>query len=215
MKIGKNHKLLFIGDSITDCGRSRPVGNARGGVGNGYVALVDAFLSALYPEMGVRVVNMGIGGDQVRHIKARWENDFIAQKPEWLAMMIGTNDVWRQFDYANCPEFHVLPAEYEETLGWLVADALPRVKGLVLMTPFFIEPCRQDAMRARIDEYCAIAKKVAAAHPGVVLVDTQAAFDKALRHASSYVFSGDRVHPNAVGNMIIAKAFLDAIDFKW
>ncbi len=30
MKIAANSKLLFIGDSITDCGRAQPIGEGRG-----------------------------------------------------------------------------------------------------------------------------------------------------------------------------------------
>ena len=38
--------LLFVGDSITDCGRDRPVGNRNGNLGNGYVYLADCLLGA-------------------------------------------------------------------------------------------------------------------------------------------------------------------------
>ena len=33
MKLQKNDKLLFIGDSITDCGREHPVGEGSSGLG--------------------------------------------------------------------------------------------------------------------------------------------------------------------------------------
>jgi len=49
MKIEQNSRLVFIGDSITDCGRAIPIGEGSG-LGNGYVSLVNAFLQAYYPE---------------------------------------------------------------------------------------------------------------------------------------------------------------------
>ena len=59
----QGQKLLFIGDSITDCERSKPDGEGLfNALGRGYVAIVDAFLQSTYPELGIRVVNKGIGG---------------------------------------------------------------------------------------------------------------------------------------------------------
>ena len=45
MKIADGESMLFTGDSITDCGRARPVGEG-GGPGNCYVSLVAALLCA-------------------------------------------------------------------------------------------------------------------------------------------------------------------------
>ncbi len=70
MKIGSGEKLLFIGDSITDCGRARPEGEGSfGALGTGYVAYVVGLLQAVYPELGIRVVNKGISGNTVRDLK--------------------------------------------------------------------------------------------------------------------------------------------------
>ena len=99
------------------------------------------------------MVNMGGSGNTVRDLKNRWQTDALDLKPDWISIMIGDNDVWRQFDSPLQPAGHVLPDEYEATLNALVAETLPRVQGLVLMTPFYIEPNPQDAMRARMDEY--------------------------------------------------------------
>ena len=41
---------------------------------------------------------MGVSGNTVRILAARWDTDVVALEPEWLAVMIGINDVWRQFD---------------------------------------------------------------------------------------------------------------------
>ena len=66
MKIIKGQKILFIGDSITDCERARPVGEGQyGGIGKGYVSLIDALLQSGYPELGIRVVNMGVSANTV------------------------------------------------------------------------------------------------------------------------------------------------------
>ena len=211
MKIAANSKLVFIGDSITDCERARPVGEGLfGAIGKGYVALVDATLGAACPEENIRVVNMGCSGNTVRDLKNRWATDVIALKPDWLAIMIGINDVWRQFDLPKMTEIHVGPEEYAATLDDLVAQTAPLVKGLVLLTPYYLEPNPKDGMRARMDEYGRLVKKVADKH-GTVFVDTQAAFDKVLKHIYPATLGWDRVHPTAVGHMVLARAFLAGI----
>jgi len=211
MRLEPESKLVMIGDSITDCGRARPVGEGLfDALGNGYVQYVDALLGAIRPQMRIRVVNMGVSGDTVRHLYARWQTDVLNLRPQWLSVMIGANDVWRQFDSPLQKEIHVGLDEYESTLDRLIAQTLPHIQGLVLMTPFYIEPNRRDPMRARMDEYGAAVRRLAAKH-GALLADTQAAFDAALEHYYPATLGWDRVHPNHIGHMIIARCFLDAI----
>lgn len=211
MKIGNGHKLLFIGDSITDCGRGQPFGTGNG-LGNGYVSLVNSLLAAVYPERRILVMNTGTSGHTVRDLAARWKRDVIDLKPDWLAIMIGINDVWRQFDCPLETGMHVLPGEYERTLRELAGSV--KVKGLVMMSPYYIEDNRGDDMRRRMDQYGAIVRKVAK-EKKAVFVDTQAAFDSVLKHLPSEMFAWDRVHPGTPGHMIIARAFLDGVGFEW
>src|SRR5262245_10927149 len=145
LKLAVKSKLLMIGDSITDAGRARPVGEGRGdAIGRGYVMMVDALLNAVYPEQQIRVVNQGVSGNTVRDLKARWQADVLDLKPDWVSVMIGANDVWRQFDLPRQTEKHVLIDEYEKTLEELVQQTLPTVKGVILIGPFYLEPNRQD-----------------------------------------------------------------------
>ena len=211
MKIAPHSKLVFIGDSITDCERARPIGEGLfGATGKGYVSLIEGFLGAIHPAHAIRVVNMGVSGNTVPDLKARWQTDALDLKPDWLSIMIGVNDVWRQFDLPRQTEIHVLPEVYGRTLDELVARAKPKVKGLVLMAPFYVEPNRADAMRSRMDEYGAIVKKTAARHDAL-FIDTQAAFDAVLQHMHANAIAWDRVHPNNLGHAIIARAFLNAV----
>jgi lysophospholipase L1-like esterase len=215
VKIGKNSKLVMIGDSITDAGRARPLGEGLfDAIGKGYVGNVDALLATVYPEHAIRIVNVGTSGNTVRDLKARWQTDVLDLKPDWLSIMIGTNDVWRQFDMPRQKEAHVYPEEYERTLEELVTQTQPKLKGLILMTPFYIESNPQDAMRKQMDHYGSIVRKLAKKHDAI-FVDTQAAFDAALKHYYAATLAWDRVHPNQIGTMVIARAFLNALEFKW
>lgn len=215
MLIKPKSRLVMVGDSVTDCERARPIGEGLfGAIGKGYVAQVDGLLGAAYPGHQIRVSNVGTSGNTVRDLLGRWQSDVVDLKPQWVSVMIGINDVWRQFDLPRQPEGHVLPDEYEAGLDQLAARTRPLVEGLVLMTPFFIESLREDAMRRRMDEYGAIVKRIAAKH-GAILVDTQAAFDRVLAHQHSAAIAWDRVHPNHVGHTVLARAFLDGIGFDW
>ena len=149
MLFEKNDTVLFIGDSISDYDRARPVGEGLFNAwGQSYVACAGALLGCMYPELGLRVINMGISGNQVRDLKDRWQTDVFDLKPDWVSVLIGINDVWRQFDSPQMPETHVSPEEFEQTYEELIRETLPRVKGMILMTPYYMETNTRDAMRA-------------------------------------------------------------------
>ena len=215
MQIEPTSKLVMIGDSVTDCGRAQPVGEGLfDALGRGYVANVDSLLGAVYPGHGIRIVNQGTSGNTVRDLKARWQRDVLDLTPDWVSVMIGINDVWRQFDSPLRKELHVPLDEYERTLDGLVQATLPAVHRMVLMTPFYIEPNRDDAMRAQMDRYGGAVRRLAERH-GTLLVDTQAAFDEVLKSCYPAALAWDRVHPNQTGHMVLARAFLQALGFAW
>lgn len=208
-------KLVMIGDSITDCERARPIGEGLfNALGKGYVSLVDSLLQATYPERNIRVVNMGTSGNTVRDLEARWQTDVVDLKPDWLSIMIGINDVWRQFDTPWQPEWAVTLDEYRPTLERLVTQTRPQVNGLVLLTPYVIEPNPTDPMRAMMDRYGAVVRELASQYDAV-FVDTQAAFNSAMSHIHPTGIAWDRIHPGQVGHMVLARVFLSAIGYDW
>ena len=215
MKLDKGQKLLFIGDSVTDCERVKPEGEGLfAALGKGYVSYVDGLLQSVYPDLGIRVVNKGISGNTVRDLKNRWQDDFINQKPDWLSIMIGINDVWRQYDTPFIKDWHVYIDEYESTLRELVSETKPFVKEIVLMTPFYLESNEQDQMRRSMDQYGQVVKRIAE-ETNCIFVDTQAAFNIIFKDLYPAALAWDRVHPSNAGHMVLARAFLKEIDFNW
>jgi len=215
MNIQPNSKLVMIGDSITDTNRKQPIGEGRlDALGTGYVSLVDALLAAGYPTHQIRVVNVGTSGNTVRDLRDRWQTDVIDLEPDWLSIAIGINDVWRHFDSPVQIELHVPLDEYARILEELIQTVRPTLKGLILMTPYFIEPNRTDAMRVMMEQYADIVRGLAEKYDAH-LVDTQAAFDEVLEHIHPMTLAWDRVHPNRTGHMILTRAFLNAIDYSW
>jgi len=204
----------MVGDSITDAGRDAS-GNPTPwspnvGLGQGYVTLVDAHFGALHPECMIRVINAGVGGNTILDVAARWKRDVLNRRPDWISLMIGINDVWRQFDQPRVVESHVPPEVFEKILGQLVVQAKGRVRGMVLMTPFMVEPNRLDAMRSRMDEYGSIVKKISRKHR-TLFVDTQSLMDAVTKHTHPMSLAWDRIHVNYVGHLLLAHAFLEAV----
>lgn len=205
----------MIGDSITDCDRARPVGEGLfDALGKGYVSLVDGLLTASYPSYRIRLVNMGVSGNTVRDLHDRWQTDVLEQEPDWLSICIGINDVWRHFHSPNQPEWHVALDEYSQTLDELLHVTRPSLNGLILMTPYFIEPNRTEPMRKMMDRYSASVQQLAEKYQAL-FVDTQAAFDAVLVNLHPMALAWDRVHPTHAGHMILARSFLKAIEYEW
>jgi len=215
MLFSPHDKILFIGDSISDYDRKRPVGEGLFNAwGTSYVADVGALLGCAMPDMHLRVVNMGIGGNQIRDLDMRWQEDVFDLKPDWVSVLIGINDVWRQFDCPAMSDSQVLPEEYRSNVETMILAVKDKVKGIFLLTPYYIEDNPHDAMRNRMIEYVDICKELAEKH-GCILVDFQAMYERYLRHRHSASIAWDRVHPNEMGAMMMAKEFLKHCEFDY
>jgi len=205
----------MIGDSITDSGRSYDAVPAGwGSYGDGHVALINACLTGLAPEKQIMVINKGVNGNTITDLKKRWQKDVLDMRPDWVSIMIGINDVWRQFDAVLQQIEMVDETVFEDTYEELIEMTLPKVKGIIILSPFMIEPNTSDDMRKMLDIYGGIARKTALKH-NLIYVDVQKKIDVFMESLSPYILSSDRVHPNLPGHMIIAKAFLDGIAFNW
>lgn len=206
-------RVVFAGDSVTDMGSAQPVGEGQfDSLGRGYVRVVDSLLAAYYPERRIRITNSGVDGNTSRDLKERFQRDVVDLHPDWVSICIGINDVWRQFDFPSMPEYAVQPDEYENNVEEMILSVKDQVKGVFLLTPYYMEPNQEDAMRRRMGEYVEICKRLAKKH-GCRLVDFQMMYDKycTVRH-SSYI-AWDRVHPNQVGATLMAREFLKACAF--
>jgi len=163
----------------------------------------------MIPGTPITVLNTGISGNRVTDLEARWQRDVLDLEPDWLSVMIGINDVWRQFDSEPGAE-QVEPEQYELVYRSLLEKTRSQLDGLVLMTPYFLETNREDPMRLKMDAYGAITQKLAVEFDAIC-VDTQTAFDRYLLYQPTESLCADRVHPNGLGHMILARAFLNAL----
>jgi lysophospholipase L1-like esterase len=136
MRLQTGSRLLFIGDSITDCGRARPIGKngSSDALGNGYVSLISSALTSGYPDYDLEILNTGISGNTVLDLKYRWKRDVLELEPDWLSVMIGINDVWGNFSLLGTFGNTISDQVYTKTLTELIQQVRPDLQGLILMT---------------------------------------------------------------------------------
>lgn len=206
----------MTGDSITDAGRQRegtPPSQFEA-LGRGYVIYTAALLGSAYPQLNIEVINRGLGGNTVLDLQNRWEKDALAIKPHWMSVMVGINDLYRRYSEPDKPQLHISPELFEKTYRKILESIRPTLKGLILLTPFYVEENRQDPKRVDTIHFGEVVRKLAGTYDGI-LVDTQALFDRACKQMTLDKLSPDQVHPTPAGHMLLARAVLEAVDFRW
>lgn len=208
-------RIVFAGDSVTDMGSAQPVGEGLfDNVGRSYVRIIENMLVAWYPELNIRITNSGIGGNTSRDLLARFERDVVSLNPDWVSVCIGINDVWRQFDTPTMPDAAVFPDEYRDNLEKMISAVKDNVKGVFLLSPYYMKPLRDDKMRKRMDEYGKICVELSEKH-GCLFVDFQSLYERFLQIRHSSCIAWDRVHPNQMGATLMAREFLLKCGFDY
>lgn len=204
-KLKSGETILFIGDSITDCGR---LVEAHRPLGCGYVQMVADMLTIREPQKKITVVNRGIGGNNIGDLRSRWHDDVLEIKPDWLSIKIGINDLNQTLN--NNAD---LPAnKYEEIYDTLLTQTvkrLPKCK-LLLIDPFFMSRDRlKDSYRAKvlrtIPGYIDVVHRLSRKYK-TRLVKTHDLFQEQLKHHKLERFSTEPVHPNSAGHFLMAEA---------
>ena len=209
-------RILFQGDSITDCSRNRELFASHG---TGYAFMVRGQLYADHPGT-YETINRGIGGNRIVDVYARIKKDIINLKPDYMSILIGVNDVWHEIGSQNgvdAPKFEKI---YDMLISE-VKEALPDIK-IMIMGPFVLpgtatdsteeRPGRWETFSAEVPLRAAAAKRIAEKH-NLVYLPLQEIMDKAYAQLpeKGYWLS-DGVHPTAAGHTLIKNAWLKAFE---
>jgi len=192
IELAANETILFIGDSITDAGRSE-VGVDR--LGRGYVFFAGNLLLARFPHLNLNILNKGVSGDTTRSLKWRWERDCLQHRPDILSVMIGINDLWYCHNDTGVTAKGVAPAEYEDNCRYMLEAAQAQCDSrIVLMEPFMFCDDAGDAMFGELRYYINIVHRLAAEFDAV-LVPLQQKIDEQITRIRPARWADDMVHP--------------------
>lgn len=203
MLLKENMKVLFQGDSVTDCDRSREDDSY---LGYGY----PSFIAEKLKGRGLTFINRAVSGERVSDVYNRREKDIFEVKPDLFSILIGVNDTWRRYDENN-PR---TAKEFERIYRGLLSEIKERLPGvpIVMMAPFVLEVPdkihwlkedlipKQEAVRRLANEFADV----------YIPLDEifKAEFDK---NEDIYHLSPDGVHPNETGHKLIAKCWINAV----
>lgn len=206
----KGSTVLFTGDSITDCNRSREdfydLGN-----GYGYPSKFAIMYQTLFSNQNVTFLNRGVSGDTTTLLLERYEVDLKELKPDFVSILIGINDTWRGFDQGLYTSPEQLEKNYREFLSNIKKD-LKKTK-ILMIEPFMLDGGIEKAefrsdLNPKIEKVRLLAREFA---------DYYIALDGIFYQYGTTVMdlkelSDDGVHPTDLGHSIITESILKTLE---
>ena len=196
-------KIVFFGDSITDCGRDR---NDDNSLGNGYVKILADKLRPIYPDTDIELINKGLSGDEAGDLLARVDSDVIALKPDAVVIMVGINNVIHHFKNDKPLDLKKFEADLKELLKRLKKEGAV----VIFLEPFLLPAPDKLRMRKLFNEELAVINKLALKY-----ADEFVAYDEMFKGLAEsipyYEYSEDGVHPTHRGSRLIADQAIKAI----
>ncbi|HAI11449.1 MAG TPA: GDSL family lipase [Phycisphaerales bacterium] len=202
-----NQTVLFIGDSITDCGRR----DHAAPLGEGYVRQIRDLIAVKYPAHNLNIINKGISGNTVRDLFNRWTDDCIQHQPDWISIKIGINDIHRWL--RKVEDQAVTAEEFADLYNQILTRVRKETKAkLVLVEPFYMSlDTKTDSFRSLVLEHLPSYMKTVTAMSRkykTKIVHTHKAYQNILKHIDADQICGEPVHPNQSGHTVIAYEWL-------
>jgi lysophospholipase L1-like esterase len=208
MLLKNNQIIVCLGNSITEQGEQP----------QGYVSVMRKALHLLYPGDVFIIMNSGVSGNKSTDMSARFQEDVLDYKPDWVIISAGINDVWHGF-YDNHPKGdgpRGIPLTlFTEKLTDMIQRANTNKVRVALFTTTIIKEDLSSPENQKLHEYNRTIRDLAAKF-GCLLIDQNSAFQAELKHAqkSGMAISGrltsDGVHMLPSGNWLIARTALTA-----
>ncbi|MFI3213160.1 MAG: GDSL-type esterase/lipase family protein [Eubacteriales bacterium] len=200
-------KILFQGDSVTDCDRNR---EDMQDMGTGYACKIAEMFRVLESGKDICCFNKGVSGNRTCDLLERHEEDVAKLQPDILVLLIGINDTWRRYDSDDATSTSQFEGNYTQLLEWIKKD-LPDTK-ILIMEPFLLDTMPdKSCWREDLDPKIQVVRKLARKY-----ADQFLPLDGILQQ---YVVAGyteaqiteDGVHPTDIGHGIIAKECMNVL----
>jgi len=204
--------IVALGDSTTNC------------VGKSGVTEATAWRTLVARELAERlgepaeVINAGVNADVTPLVAARLERDVLAYKPDWVTVMLGTNDAgyFRPPDtYADTPRVPL--GEFGRLMREIVTRIRATGSGVVLCTsvpmsrhywlrdlPAYVE----NGLNCLVEQYAAVTRRLAEEY-ALPLAEVYEAFQQ---HPQRDDFIPDGIHPDPRGQRLIADTLLPVLE---
>lgn len=209
-QIRNGQKIVFIGDSITDCGRR----DSQRPLGAGYVKMFADLMIIRESAKRVAIINKGIGGDNVLGLRNRWTDDVLRNRPDWLSIKIGINDL---HGCLLSGRKDLAPQAYEVAYREILERTravLPKCQ-ILLIDPFYIS--RDTAPNSQrkqvldsIPDYLAVVDRLSRIFK-TRHIKTHKLFGRLLKYYQTDTFCAEPVHPNLTGHLAITEAVYEAL----
>ena len=209
IKIRKDSRIVFIGDSITDVKfNSRFRFKFR--VKNIYATQLKKKFRKYSKKINVDI--KGIASNRTYHVYDRLTKDCINLKPDVVIMLIGVNDAWENYGPENYPPLlRPMEPHIREIFRRLKAE-LPDAQ-ILYITPFLIDAVEEKFPFHKIlDEYRELLKAVALEH-GATVIDMQEVFNDVQKTTAPKDLAVDGIHPTNLGHSIMAEAVEKMIEY--
>lgn len=209
----ENLRLLFQGDSLTDCGRDKEATEPNEGLGHGYVGLIGAHLLCDLPD--AKIYNRGVNGNRIGDMYARWIEDALNIPFNVISILNGVNDVGfaiRQNRGADAKKFEFV---YDRIL-YETKESHPDAD-IILCQPFLVKRIYErendiyenwESWSAAIEERGEIVRELSKKY-GALFVEFKPALDRALKSAPAENWSVDGIHMTYVGNELLARTWME------
>ncbi len=196
-------KILFFGDSITQAGVNP----------GGYIRKIDSLIKAEKLSDTYETIGAGVSGNKVYDLFLRMESDVLAKSPDIVIIYIGVNDVWHKSSSGTGTDYDKFGKFYEAVVKKIQASG----SKVILATPAVIGERIDNSNQqdGDLNLYSNWIRNFAKAND-LLLVDLRKIFiDYNLKNnpgnAEKGILTTDRVHLNAEGNLVVAKAMWQAV----
>ena len=194
-------KILFLGDSITDCSHSFEPEN----LGFGYVRMISEELNT--PDNKYQIINKGNDGFTVPSVRRLWTRSCLGLQPDFITILIGINDLAVIKNTGITPS--IAFAEFREQYQSLIDDIRILTDcPILLMEPFiFPHPAEYASWEPELSKMNAIIQELAEKNHLSFLPLWKNLITAAKQLGISAVTT-DGIHLTNTGHLIIAKHWL-------